>query len=244
MKATGSALRALGIETALFVGNGEARLGVILELNGDRWLLASEEFDESGQWDLKVKFNGFFTRVPLESVRKLEPVGGAFVYEAVPKKERSMDALGFCLMQEIDGMERKQSAWNRRKEARWDVGADEGRLEAFGLKRAEQSLVSRKAEKPCVVNNVSFSGAQITAWADGYEEGDDASLCLSFKNPIQFLATRSKVVSARTVSVDEGRLVSVVSLRHVDCPVEYLERVEKFGDWTESRALPLQAADA
>ncbi len=236
MKATSGALRALGIETVLFACGSDMRMGVPLELKADSWTVAGERLDTTKDWKLKVKFNGVFVNMPIEELRRAGEAGDAVIYEAKVREEKSIDALAFCLRQEIAGLEKKQGAWNRRKEVRWEIGANEREIELFGFKRAEQSLVAKSAEKPCVVNNLSFSGAQVIAWADGYETGEDVGLCLSLKNPIQFLVTKSKVVSSESVKVDGSRTVAIVSMRHLECPVEYHERLEAFAAKKEALA--------
>ena len=75
--------------------------------------------------------------------------------------------------------------YNRRKEERFEIGLDEQRIKAINFKDAEHKLIINKKQLPCVINNISYSGAKITTEEENFEVNKRIGLCLSFINPIE-----------------------------------------------------------
>lgn len=233
MRIYGDILSALKIEQVLLFKDGDAFACAVIEISGKDWNFNSDSPFLSGEGKIRIRFNGnrLAFRAEIKQDRSEESGnGGGFSYSAkflelVEGEKEDEEAL----FEGVSNMEGRVSEWDKRHEERYEIGLDEQKISALGLKRADQIVSDGRFQYPCVLNDISFSGAKITTDAKSFKKGSGACLSLSFVRPIECISIMAEAVASRVLPAGESKVVSVVSLHFLNpVPIEYKERLSNF----------------
>lgn len=229
MKTSSNVLQALKIETVYLVYNKGIYLCAVHEIKKDVWNISTDQNNLSGKGQLKIKFNGSFLYLSVFIGKPNTSGVYRFTYDVFPERDKKVtDALEFAFFQTLKSLEQKTSEWNRRKEERYDIGTDENKIEKIGFKTIEQNAVTELGATDCIVNNLSFSGAQITTYMNNFYKGMKLCLCLTFTNPIEQIPVMSIIRNCSLEKINSKQMLSKLSLKFEESPVEYNERLLKY----------------
>lgn len=230
MKTSRNIFNALGIEATYILCKKDCRLCAVQEIKGNSWIVATDLANQDGDAVLKIKYRGTFIYISF-TIASCSCTGiYRYTYElAIKGKKEKESAMSFAFFQELKGMEQKQNEWNRRKEKRYDIGADEKKAAVIGFRAIEQkAYFAGIGEFPCVINNLSFSGAKLTTYANSCSKGMKACICLDFVSPIEQIPIMATIKDCSIENVNHKSMLSIVSVKFDDSPVEYKERLSKF----------------
>lgn len=229
MKIDKDLLNLLKIETVYICANDTIYLSYPMEINDLTWFITTDSSDLSGNARLKVKYRGSFLYLNCIIHRKQNVSLYAFCYEIeIDRDEKNKDNFKFSFFQELKKIEEKSDGWNKRKEVRYEIGLDEKRQKLINFKEEEQLIVCDKQQLPCLVNNLSYSGAKITTLESGFQKDKKVCLYLSFKNPIEQIPLMADIKNCIIKATAEKKVIAILSLKFENSPVSYKERLEKF----------------
>lgn len=232
MKVTKDILSALLIENSYIQTENETFWCIPLKIKGDYWIVATETniFENKNEIILKLKFNNTVIRFDALVESFIEENGlHSFIYTI--KLNYSEDGLDdnkkmfFSMLKEL---ELKHIEWNKRKEERFDIGTNEQRANSLKLKKLEQNLIFNNIQLPCIINNISFSGAKITTWESDFFIDKKLILCLSFIKPIEQIHLPATIKNTSIKTVDKGQIVSILSIKFDSPPLAFKERISCF----------------
>ena len=92
----------------------------------------------------------------------------------------------------------------------------------------EQNLIFNNIQLPCIINNISFSGAKITTWESDFFIDKKLVLCLSFVKPIEQIHLPATIKNTSIKTVDKGQIVSILSIKFDSPPLAFKERISCF----------------
>ena len=229
MKISKDILQHLHIETVYIVTNDNLYLCCPIEIIKDKWLVACDSDNLKGNVKLKVKYHGSFIYLDSLITKKSQENLYSFTYEIfIDEKELTKDRLKENFFIELHKIQQQTELWNRRKEERYDIGLDEKRQKLINFKTIEQTLISDKTQLPCLVNNISFSGAKITTLEGNFAKDKKVCLNLSFIQPIEQIPLIGTIKSCIIKSTLEKKIVSVLSLHFDISPIEFKKRLDRF----------------
>lgn len=229
MKIYKDILNALKIETAYILANEILYMCIPHEIKKDTWYVSCDSNALKDAVVLKVKFNGSFIYLKSRILRKEQDSLHTFTYELeIEPEEKKKDSLKLAFFTMIKEMEETSEEWNKRKENRYDIGLDKARLKAVSFKTAEQIIVADKIQLPCVVNNISYSGAKITTMEGNFHKDKKICLYLSFINPIEQIPLIATIKNCFLKTTMENKPVSVLSIKYENSPYEYKKRLDSF----------------
>ena len=222
-------LSALKIEAIYIQKDNDLLLCVPLKMKENYWIISTEINSLIGSITLKIKYNSSYIRIKGEVDTFLEDSGlHSFLYTIKIIRDENMNETQKAFFSDLDEMERKHKEWNKRCENRYDIGTDDTKGELFGLKNLEQTLIFNNVHYPCLLNNVSFSGAMLTTYEADYYKGKKIILCLSFVKPIEQIQIVATIKNASIKILDNRQTISILSLKFNTTPIEYKYRLEKF----------------
>lgn len=229
MKLSKDMLNALKIESSYVLCNGELFMCQPLEIRKNEWFVSCDSDKLSGEIRLKVKFNGSFIYLKAMIERKEQNSFFSFTYTIeISKEENNADNFKFVFFRRLSEMEEQANLWNKRKEERYDIGLDEKKIEKINFKSPEQSLVVDKQILPCIVNNISYSGAKITSVDGAFQKDKKICLYLSFVSPIEQIPLLATVKNCFIKSTAEKKIVSIISVKFDNPTYEYKKRLDAF----------------
>lgn len=229
MKISKDILQHLHIETVYIVTGNNLYLCCPVEIAKGKWFIACDSDNIKGNVRLKVKYHGSFIYLDSVITKKSQKNLYSFTYELeIDKKEYTKDRLKESFFNELYKMHEQTEIWNRRKEERYDIGLDEKRQKLINFKTAEQTLISDKTPLPCLVNNVSYSGAKVTTLEGNFAKDKKVCLNLSFIQPIEQIPLIGTIKSCVIKSVEEKKIVSILSLQFDTSPIEFKKRLDRF----------------
>lgn len=228
MKITKDLLNALNIETIYIQKGYDLFLCFPLKMKQDYWMISTDTDNLEGQITLKIKFNSFFLKIKAEVDSFVEDSGlHAFIY-TIKIKSEAEDDLQKMFFDTIHDMEKKYKEWNKRSEERYDIGGDEHKKDLLHLKQFEQVLIFENMQFPCLINNISFSGAKITTFESDFYKEKKLLLCLSFIKPIEQIQIVATIRNASIRILDNNQTISILSVKFDSTPIEFKYRLEKF----------------
>lgn len=230
MRITKDILNVLLVENIYIQNNKDLFLCIPLKIKNDYWIIATETDLLLKDIVLKIKFNNSFIKFNASVESFIEENGlHSFIYtiKLTYSKEELDDnqQLFFKMLKE---MESKHIEWNKRKEERFDIGTDEKRANLIKFKSLEQNLIFNNIQLPCIINNISFSGAKITTWESDFFVDKKIILCLSFVKPIEQIHLPATIKNTSIKAVDNKQIVSILSIKFDSPPLSYKERMAKF----------------
>ncbi len=229
MKISKDILQHLHIETVYIVTSDNLYLCCPIEILKDRWSVACDSDNLEGKVRLKVKYHGSFIYLDSVITKKSQENLYSFTYEVViDEEEWAKDRLKETFFRELQKIQEQTEGWNRRKEERYDIGLDEKRQKLINFKTTEQTLISDKTQLPCLVNNISFSGAKITTLEGNFSKDKKVCLNLSFVQPIEQIPLIGTIKSCVIKSTLEKKIVSILSLHFDVSPIEFKKRLDRF----------------
>ena len=229
MRINNDILNALRIEAIYIQKDNDLLMCVPLKMKESYWIISTEVNSLVGEITLKIKYNSNYIKVRGEVDTFLEYSGiHAFLYTIKIIRDENLDENQREFFLTLDEMEHKQQEWNKRCEERYDIGTNESKGQMFGLKSLEQMLIFNHVQYPCLLNNVSFSGAKLTTYEADYYKGKKIILCLSFHNPIEQLQIVATIKNASIKILENQQTISILSIQFDSTPIEYKYRLEKF----------------
>ncbi|OJF76967.1 MAG: hypothetical protein BKP49_05205 [Treponema sp. CETP13] len=229
MKIYKGILDALMIKSVYVISNENIYMCIPLDIHDTNWTVSCDSEYITGKIQLKVNFNGSFIFFNAIIEKKDQETVSAFLYEIqieeAEKKADNQKAVFFMILSEI---EEDYKEYNRRKEERFEIGLDEQRIKAINFKDAEHKLIINKKQLPCVINNISYSGAKITTEEENFEVNKRIGLCLSFINPIDQIFLIGTIQNCFLKTINGKNIVSVLSLELEQPPYEYNKRLQLF----------------
>ena len=200
-----------------------------LEINGNNWIVSCDHDKLSGEVILKVSFNGSFIYLKTKIIKKEQDDFSSFIYELqINENEKTKDNFKYLFFMMISEVEEQANEWNKRKEERYEIGLDEKKIEAIGFKSPEQIVVTDKTQLPCVINNISFSGAKITTMEGHFFKDKKICLYLSFRNPIEQIPLISVIRNCYIKNTSENKNVTIISMEHEEPSYEYKKRIDNY----------------
>lgn len=229
MKIYKGILDALKIESVYVISDECLYMCFPMEIEDRRWTVSCDSEFLKEKIQLKVSFRDSFIYFNADIEKKEQDSTCAFIYEVlVDEEEKRSDNQKIFFFMMLHKMEEDCKEWNRRKEERYEIGLDEKRIEEINFKAAEHVLVTDKKQLPCMVNNISYSGAKITTMEGRFEINKRICLCLAFVNPIEKIALIGIIRNCHIKTTKDGGIISVLSLEFMDIPYEYSKRIQLF----------------
>lgn len=229
MKISKDILQHLHIETVYIVTGDNLYLCCPVEIQKEKWFIACDSDSLEGNVRLKVKYHGSFIYLDSLITKKSQENLYSFTYEVqINPEELKKDRFKETFFNELKNLQQQTEIWNRRKEERYDIGLDEKRQKLINFKTTEQTLISDKTPLPCLVNNVSYSGAKVTTLEGNFAKDKKVCLNLSFLQPIEQIPLIGTIKSCVIKSTLEKKIVSILSLQFDASPVEYKKRIDRF----------------
>lgn len=229
MKIDKDLLNLLKIETVYIFSNNTLYLSFPLEIRKLTWNITSDSSELNGEVKLKVKYRGSFIYLDCKIRKKTNLNLYAFNYEIeIDPSETDKDKFKFTFFQDLKKIEEKSNGWNQRKEIRYEIGLDPKKQELINFKNEEQIVVSDKQQLPCLINNLSFSGAKITTIESNFQKEKKVCLYLSFKNPIEQIPIIAVIKNCTIKATADKQIIAILSLKFDNSPVSYKERLDNF----------------
>lgn len=229
MKIYKDILNALKIETVYIISGEILYMCIPTEIKGLTWYISTETDRLNANIILKVKFNGSFLYLQAKIICKKQDYLSSFSYELeIEKSEENKDNFKLTFFKMINEMEEKSKQWDKRKEKRYDIGLDENKIKSINFKSPEQIVVTDKIQLPCVVNNLSYSGAKVTTLEGNFSKDKKICLYLSFVQPIEQIPIIANVRNCYLKTTAENKILSVLSLKYEETPYEYKQRLDNF----------------
>ena len=223
MRITKDILNYLNVTGIYIVKSGEIHVCVPVEVEGSVWRISTDTQSLSGTALIHIKRSGQDHYFKVEVVEQTAQDNFAFTYIVRLKDPKEQD----LFLMEFAVIEQKMKGWEKRREERYEVGFDEERIKAFRLKTYEQKVIVNRLTLPCVLNDISFSGAKLTTVDSHFSKERRVFLFLSFTSPIEqvLVPARIKAVALREVA---GQMAATLSLEFEEAPIAYKQRVADF----------------
>lgn len=229
MKIFKDILNALKIETMYIVSQKTLFLAMPVEINHLHWILTCDSDEINGSGLIKVKYRGSFFYLKAEITKKEQDSFCSFIYEAeIDKAEINKDKFKQSFFSELEAMEKNFENWNRRKEKRYEIGMNVDILGKINFRSAEQTVVADKKQLPCLVNNISYSGAKVTTLEGDFHKDKKICLLFTFSNPIEQIPVVAFVKNCTLKSAADKTIVSILSVKFEDSPYEFRKRLDHF----------------
>lgn len=229
MKIYADILNALKIETAYIIYNNNLYACLPLEINGLNFFVSSDASDLTGKIKFKIKYRGSFVYFDAVIMKKTDDTIYSFTYEiGILEEEKNKDDFKKSFFNEIKKIEDQNENWNKRKEVRYEIGLDETKQKLINFKSLEQILIADKLQLPCVINNLSYSGAKITTMGGSFFKDKTICLNLSFKNPIEQIALIAKIKNCLIKTTSDKQIISILSVKYDYSPINYKNRLDEY----------------
>ena len=215
----------LGIQNVFLTGENNA-FCTVLEIGdgGMIWIVTVDKEYFTDRAILNIKTGDTYIELETE-IEKLE----SSLYKLKIKQNKKKKFLS--ILEKIKDLEQHHEIWEKRKEERFKIGLESSC--DFSLSKPEQTMLYMKKEFPCLVNNVSFSGANVTTvLADGseFKRGNEVIIILKFNNPIEQIALKATIQSVAVKSAkNSSRLkFAIVAVEITNPTLSYRERITQY----------------
>lgn len=233
-------LNFLNIETSYIVTEDKLCMCMPLRFSGLTFFVSSDSGDLTGKVKFKVKFHGSFIYLDSIIIKRTNETMYSFVYElGIMDYEKDKDSFKKTFFLQLKKMEEQSESWNKRKEIRYDIGLDEKLGELLNFKSMEQVLIADKIQLPCIINNISYSGAKITTLEGKFSKDKLVCLNLSFKNPIEQIPLVASIKNCFIKSTNEKKIISVLSIKYDYSPISYKQRIDSYIQALNERGMSL-----
>lgn len=213
-------MSALGITEIQVIADGNTHACMLLETDGNKWKIAADTDSLPQTATLKIKKTGGDDEAIKALFQSTEDEDFAFIYQVTVETESDTT-------EAINVMERQAAEWNKRKETRYEIGIDPARLDMLALSAPEQKIINRQYTLPCIISNLSFSGARLLTPESEYNKNDTIFLALAFKNPIEQIPVQCLVRNCALKKI-ENRIVDILSVEFIDPPLSYKRRLQHY----------------
>lgn len=216
-------LEKLKIENVFLTGETNA-FCTVFEIEGDKWVVSTDKNFYTDSAVLNIKTDGEYMEIPV----KIDGIENGLYRIALSSSRKKQFS---ALMQRIEELEKNHEIWEKRKEERFNVGIKKSG--DFLLSKPEQTILYDKKELPCLVNNVSFSGANITTVSfsgSEFRRGTEVFLVLKFNSPIERIILKANIQSVAVKSSHENTRLkfALLSMQIINPPLSYKERINAF----------------
>lgn len=199
-----------------------------LDISGNIWTAAVDaDFTIEGNSILTINRHEGQLHFPcyIDTVRTSE----ISAYSCIHRIMLSTGEFGENEMKFIHEVRRVESEiykWNKRREERYDIKDD---IEKIDFSSVQQQVILKEDTLPCMVNNISYGGAQIITYDARYEIGGRLLMNYSFRNPPEEILVPSYIRHIISQPAKEGceRLI-VLCLEYDHAPLAFHKRMEAF----------------
>ena len=239
MKINKDILKALEIENIYLQSNNNLFRCIPLKIKKDCWIISTETDTLTEIVTVKIKFDGVFIKFNAVIDSFIEDSGlHSFIYVInLIYTKSELDDNQKLFFSKLSEMENKHKEWNKRKEERYDIGVDEQKGEMLNLKSLEQVVIFENIQLPCVINNLSYSGAQITTLESDFFKEKKLVLSLSFIRPIEQVQILATIKHASIKILSNNQTISILSVKFDSSPLEYKERLSNYIKQLEQKEL-------
>ena len=215
----------LGIENLFLTGKQNVFCSLV-EIDGTTWTLAIDSELDMPDALLNIKIDGHYIEIPVMPQKKQNDFYTIHIDTQSSKKKIFQE-----LLERIRHFEDKCALWEQRKEQRYDIGLEH--ISAFGLYEKGQKIIIDKIPLPAFINNVSFTGINITTMIDKADictVGKSVLVILKFLTPIEQITLDASIQMVRIKKVkNTNRFIFVIlSLQVQDPPLAYKERITQY----------------
>lgn len=218
-------LDSLGIENVFLTGENNA-FCTVLEFSdaGLVWTVATDKEFYQDSVILNIRLNGNYLEIKAE-IERLE--NGLYKLRLEKSKKKQF----ILLTEKIQELEEHHELWEKRKEERFNIGLNY--TEEFLLSKPEQTVIFNKRQLPCLINNISFSGANITTASfneNEFKRGGEIFLILKFHEPIEQIAVKGTIQSIAIKSAKNTNKLkfAIIAIQIINPPLSYKERITTF----------------
>lgn len=237
MKVFKDILQVLKIETVYLVKDGNMHMCMPFDITETKWKVSCDSGFLTGNVILKIKFNGSFIFFDVQIKQFEQDSLHSFIYELnIPVEEYKKDNMNYLFYMMTTELMEENNEWNKRSEERYDIGLDQVKIDTIGFKDPEQKIIFEKKQLPCMVNNISFSGAKITTMEDFFQTDKKVCIYYSFVNPIEQIPVIGTIRNCFIKTLKNNQNVSVISLQYDEVPYAYKKRLESFIDKTGDKS--------
>lgn len=200
----------------------------LIEIEKNEWIVTMDSDINDEKAILNVKTNGVYIEVPVLINKK-----GSTVYSLQIQKNKCRKKLFLELQERIIQLENNHAQWEKRKEDRYVI-ADKN-VDKFNLEQATQNIVQNKIQIPCVINNVSFCGANITTIMTDkveFKANSEIVLILRFVKPIEQIILKAYIqsVGVKTANNSDRYKFAILALKLIEPPLSYKTRLNNYID--------------
>lgn len=222
-------LTMLEIEAVYVVSNNKIYFCVPIEINGFEWIVAGDSGEIPKDGLLKVKFKGVFLYFKAHFVGSKSDGVYSYSYNVIISSDEIVnDKIKKCFFGVLKETEEKQILWNKRKEERYEIGMDERLVKLIEFRFIQQEIIDDGKRIPCVVDNLSYSGAKITTFSGNYYKEKEICVFLTFTNPIEQIPILCTIKNCIMKLIDSKTIVSILSLKFNESPYLYKKRLTNF----------------
>lgn len=229
MKITKDILKILKIENIYIVKDETLYVGIPYEINDIKWIMFCDSDTLEGIIQLKIKYHDSYIYFESTITKIEQEENCSFMYELnIKETEKNKDEFKKAFFEELNKMEAQAEIWNQRKEERYEIGLDEGKIRIIGFKDAEQKVITDKLQLPCIINNISYSGAKITTLESSFQKNSKIGLCLSFTNPIEQIPLIAEIRNCCLKTGKDKTIFAILSLQFEETVIEYKQRIDNY----------------
>lgn len=220
----------LGVESVLLTyGDGKKIFCSPSEIGAEEWVCSSDGICPETRAELRVRVRGGYVSAAVSVTAEDADLRVWRLAFLPPGLEAACPALAGGIAE----LERQLAFQEKRREVRYRIGVRGSAL--LGLRPGGQSVVFRRRELPCLLNNASFSGGNVTTVEDGaagFRAGEEIVLRLSFDGPVEQMFLRGRIcsVALKTPSAPgaSGFRFAVISLELHDPPLSWRNRLARY----------------
>lgn len=199
----------------------------IIEISLKKWVVTVDQpilETENGLINIKIDNMYYELSVSIRNVGNL-----LYVFERI-----DTEYISDCIKeldQKIYELEENNIQWEKRKEERYTILEENASL--LGLSQPTQTVIYNSLQLPCVLNNISYSGASLFIMSRdsiNYKINKEIGLVLKFVNPIEqiILKGRIKSVGIKTIQNINHSIFGIISLEFIDGPLAYKVRLNHY----------------
>lgn len=229
MKITKDILNFLSIDNVYLQSNKETYRCFILKIKGDFWIVSTETDCVTEKITLKINTNNNIIKLEAELDSFIEETEiNSFIFALKILKDDNLDETKKTFFDKLNELENKHIEWNKRKEERYEIGINEKKCKLFSLKSLEQKIVFENIQLPCLINNISYSGAKITTFESDFYKEKKIILCLSFIQPIEQIQLVATIKNTSLKILDNKQTISILSLNFDSPSLSFKERLSNY----------------
>ena len=227
MKVTKELLQALSIGAIYLYNSDNIYLCMPLEINKNEWIVAADSGNIPQNVTLKINYKNeyLYFKITLNPITDDQVY--CFLYQIILEADNT-DSRKMELLHFINEMELKNKIWDLRKERRYEIGIDEKKIKLMHFKSAEHSIFIDGFSLPCVINNLSYSGAKITTYESDFRVNKKICLSLSYREPIEVIPIMAEIKNCIIKQTSSYEVMATLSMEFIDSPLSYKNRLSQF----------------